>query len=88
MRCVYVCLCILGNIMLNATRTVLNITQQFFQHGILPEAGLDDLDDFLLKKIGMVLHCGYSDHMKIVRGNITKELMCAMRVHLMNESGE
>jgi hypothetical protein len=53
---------------------------------VLPEAGLDDLDDFLLKKIGMILHCGYSDDMRIEHGNITKELFCAMRVHLMNET--
>jgi len=75
-----------GNIMLNATRSVLNTTRDFFEHGILPESGLDDLDDFLLKKIGMLLHCGYNDDMVIRKGNITKELMCAMRVHLMNET--
>ena len=43
---------ILGNVMLNATRAVLNRTRDFFLHGVLPDAGLDELDEFLLKKIG------------------------------------
>ena len=48
----------------------------------------------------MLAHCGVDKAMKIVHGdfshafflslnvsgNISKELMCAMRVHLMNES--
>jgi hypothetical protein len=49
-------------------------------------AGLDELDLFLLKKIGMLSHCGFENDMTITYSNITKELMCAMRVHLMNES--
>lgn len=75
-----------GNIGLNATRAVLNKTKDFFQSGVLPQGGLDELDDFLLKKIGMLQHCGTDREMKILHGNITKELMCAMRVHLMNET--
>jgi hypothetical protein len=49
-------------------------------------AGLDELDEFLLKKIGMLAHCGFENDMKITYNNITDELMCAMRVHLMNET--
>ena len=75
-----------GNLGLNATRIVINQTREFFQHGIMPAPGLDPLDDFLLKKIGMILHCGYSNNMKIRHFNITDELFCAMRVHLMNET--
>lgn len=75
-----------GNIFLNATRTVLNYTRNFFLHGVLPPSGLDELDDFLLKKIGMIAHCGFEENMRITLGNITDELFCAMRVHLMNES--
>jgi hypothetical protein len=41
-----------GNVMLNATRAVLNQTRDFFQHGVMPKAGLDELDEFILKKIG------------------------------------
>ncbi len=52
----------------------------------MPQAGLDELDDFLLKKIGMLAHCGVDKDYKIFHGNISKELMCAMRVHLMNET--
>jgi hypothetical protein len=75
-----------GNLMLNATQVVLNRTKDFFQHGVLPMAGLDELDNFLLKKIGMLAHCGFENDMKIVYRNVSEELMCAMRVHLMNES--
>ena len=75
-----------GNIGLNATQAVINKTKDFFQHGIMPTPGLDELDDFLLKKIGMILHCGYSNNMKIQYHNISEELFCAMRVHLMNET--
>lgn len=42
-----------GNVMLNATRAVLNQTRDFFQHGVMPKAGLDELDEFILKKIGI-----------------------------------
>lgn len=75
-----------GNVLLNATQIVLNQTRDFFSHGILPQAGLDALDEFLLKKIGMISHCGFENNMKITYGNVSDELMCAMRVHLMNES--
>lgn len=45
-----------GNVMLNATRAVLNQTRDFFQHGVMPKAGLDELDEFILKKIGNIIH--------------------------------
>lgn len=75
-----------GNVLLNATEFVLNQTRDFFVHGVLPGAGLDELDHFLLKKIGMLAHCGFENDMKITTYNVTEQLMCAMRVHLMNES--
>jgi hypothetical protein len=75
-----------GNLGLNATRAVLNKTRDFFQNGVLPTGGLDELDDFLMKKIGMMAHCGTDREMQILHGNISKELMCGMRVHMMNES--
>lgn len=75
-----------GNTMLNVTQAVLNQTRDFFEHGVLPMAGLDELDNFLLKKIGMLAHCGFENDMKITYNNVTEELKCAMRVHLMNET--
>jgi hypothetical protein len=41
-----------GNIVGNATKKVLNQTREFFQHGVMPKAGLDELDEFILKKMG------------------------------------
>lgn len=35
---------------------------------------------------GMISHCGFEQDMKIQHNNITDELMCAMRVHLMNDT--
>ena len=70
----------------NATKAVINATRDFFQHGVLPRAGLDDLDQYLLKKLGMISHCGVDRDMVIEEGGISKELMCAMRVYLMNET--
>lgn len=75
-----------GNTLYNVTQFVLNQTRDFFVHGVLPKAGLDELDTFLLKKIGMLSHCGFEQDMMIKYNNITAELMCAMRVHLMNET--
>jgi hypothetical protein len=34
----------------------------------------------------MLAHCGVDKAMKITHGNISEELLCAMRVHLMNET--
>ncbi len=34
----------------------------------------------------MLAHCGVDKDYKITHGNVSKELMCAMRVHLMNET--
>ena len=34
----------------------------------------------------MILHCGYADNMKVRQANVSDELFCAMRVHLMNET--
>lgn len=70
----------------NATKVVINQTRDFFHHGILPKAGLDELDQYLLKKLGMISHCGVDKDMLVQHGTVSKELMCAMRVYLMNET--
>jgi hypothetical protein len=76
-----------GNVVLNATQIVLNHTRNFFEHGVLPLGGLDALDEFLLKKIGMLAHCGFEQDMRLDSdGVIAPQLFCAMRVHLMNET--
>ena len=77
---------LMGNAVYNATQEVVNQTQAFFQDGILPPVGLDALDRLLMKKIGMLFHCGSDADMRIQYRNISDGLWCAMRVHLMNES--
>jgi hypothetical protein len=56
------------------------------QDGILPANGLDVLDHLLLKKIGMLFHCGSDRDMLIQGRDISENLWCAMRVHLMNDT--
>ncbi len=75
-----------GNIGYNATQNVISSIRRFFQYGILPAGGLDELDHFLLKKIGMLYHCGTDIDMKITHANVSDHLWCSMRVHLMNET--
>jgi hypothetical protein len=36
---------------------LISSSRDFFQHGVMPKAGLDELDEFILKKIGLALDC-------------------------------
>jgi len=65
-----------GNLLWNATRTVLNATQDFFRYGVLPGGGLDALDDFLLKKLGLISHCGVGEQMMLRHAHPAVESMC------------
>jgi hypothetical protein len=70
----------------NATDNVVNKTRNFFQHGVLPDPGLDQVDLLILKKVGLIAQCGVAEQMRMIEADISTELMCAMRVHLMNET--
>ena len=58
-----------GSDFCNATKIVINQTRDFFQHGVLPRPGLDDLDQYLLKKLGMISHCGYAPKLSQLNPN-------------------
>merc|ERR1711871_223564 len=70
----------------NASMSVLNASRLLFQYGILPKPGLDALDRYLSKKLDLLIQCGTDEDMRLTHSNISHSLLCAMRVHLMNES--
>lgn len=70
----------------NASTSVLNASRLLFQYGILPKPGLDALDRYLSKKLDLLVQCGTDEDMRLTHSNISHSLLCAMRVHLMNES--
>ena len=65
---------------------VINQTKDFFLYGIQPTRGLDDVDKLMTRKRTMVEFCGNMTMHYIKPGNITTELMCATRIHIMNET--
>jgi len=65
---------------------VINQTKDFFLYGIQPTRGLDDVDKLMTRKRTMVEFCGNMTAHYILPGNVTTELMCATRIHIMNET--
>jgi len=69
---------------------VLNETADFFLHGRRPKAGLDDVDQMLLRKMKLLEKCGPAHTYKVVgephAHAVTTNLACAVRIHVMNES--
>merc|ERR1719421_2279816 len=65
---------------------VINQTKDFFLYGIQPTRGLDDVDKLMTRKRTMVEQCGNMTSHYILPGNVTLELLCALRIHIMNET--
>jgi hypothetical protein len=81
---------------------VINETVDFFYHGVKPGAALDAVDLLLLRKMRLLEQChgenrseggadgpGHFVHTKeyrISRESVTTDLLCAVRVHLANET--
>jgi hypothetical protein len=81
---------------------VINETVDFFYHGVKPGAALDAVDLLLLRKMRLLEQChgenrseggadgpGHFVHTKeyrITRQSVTTDLLCAVRVHLANET--
>jgi hypothetical protein len=75
-----------GDLGSNATQSVLNQSQAFLEYGVIPKAGLDVLDELLLKKLALIEKCGAKEDLTIGYRNVSSELMCALRVHFLNET--
>jgi len=69
-----------------SVQKVINRTRDFYVHGVRPLRGFDEVDK-MMKRMKQVLDlCGnYSVHV-IKNGNVSDNLFCAMRIHLVNES--
>ena len=65
---------------------VINQTRDFFLYGIQPKRGLDDVDKLMTRKRTLIEHCGNMTGHFIFHGGVSSELMCALRIHIMNES--
>ncbi len=65
---------------------VINESRAFFETGVQPRRGLDDVDKFLMRKKTLMDNCGNrSDHWAAVNG-VSQEFLCAVRIHMLNES--
>jgi len=77
---------IVANSESESVQKVVNRTRDFYVHGVRPLRGFDEVDK-MMKRMKQVLDlCGNSKTHVIKQANITDELFCAMRIHLVNES--
>jgi len=70
----------------NATLTVINKTKNFLEHGVMPWKGLDEVDQLLLRKLSILKQCGDEKTHRINAVNVSENLLCALRVHLVNQT--
>ena len=64
----------------------INETKAFFLHGIQPKRGLDDIDKLMIRKRFMMDMCGNQTEHWVSKTIVSPYLMCALRVHTMNET--
>jgi hypothetical protein len=69
-----------------SVQKVINRTRDFLLHGVRPLRGLDEIDKLLSRKREMLNLCGNASLHVIGPTNISDYLLCAVRVHVMNES--
>jgi hypothetical protein len=65
---------------------VINQTKDFFLYGIQPTRGLDDVDKLMTRKRTLVEQCGNMTDHYIYYNGVSKHLLCATRIHVMNET--
>ena len=70
----------------DAASRALRVARDFFETGAPPPRGLDDLDQFLLRKGRLMARCGAPRDFLIRRSGPSPALMCATRVLLANET--
>jgi len=69
-----------------AVKTVIAQTVAFFENGTAPLKGLDEIDRLLMRKRHMLRACGPAESHRINAYAFSDELLCAVRVTVMNES--
>ncbi len=64
----------------------INKTRAFFEHGVRPRPGMDPVDKMMKRKRDLLNDCG-DGHKQLLRlNNVTSELLCAVRIHLIHET--
>ena len=69
-----------------AVLKVINQTRDFFLYGIQPVRGLDEVDKLMTRKRTLVEQCGNMTEHYVFHNGVSDYLMCALRVHVMNQS--
>ena len=70
----------------DAAAEALDSSRDFFERGVPPPRGLDNLDLFLLRKGHLMSKCGKPEDFLIHEGGPSDALMCSTRVLLANET--
>ena len=70
----------------DAAAEALDSYRDFFERGVPPPRGLDNLDLFLLRKGHLMSKCGKPEDFLIHEGGPSDALMCSTRVLLANET--
>ena len=65
---------------------VINQSKAFFEKGIQPSRGLDEVDKLLMRKNTLMQHCGNRTDHWASRHGVSPQMLCAVRIHLLNES--
>ena len=65
---------------------VINQSKAFFERGVQPTRGLDEVDKLLMRKNTLMQNCGNRTDHWASRDGVSKQMLCAVRIHLLNES--
>ncbi len=65
---------------------VINQSKDFFERGIQPTRGLDEVDKLLMRKNTLMQDCGNRTDHWASRHGVSPQMLCAVRIHLLNES--
>lgn len=64
----------------------LNRTTAFYNDGVRPRPGMDEVDKLMKRKKELLSDCGNGADHKVKYGNITSQLLCAVRTHIIHET--
>mgnify|MGYP005993402829 CR=1 FL=1 len=64
----------------------INKTRAFFEHGVRPRPGMDPVDKMMKRKRDLLGDCGDGNKQLLRMNNVTAELLCSVRIHLIHET--
>jgi len=74
-----------GHDELSVIKTI-NKTRAFFEHGVRPRPGMDPVDKMMKRKRDLLGDCGDGSKQLLRMSNVTAELLCSVRIHLIHET--